>query len=113
MELVYPDMLRQALSQVAHAKDWPQYLIFVGLIPQGLITIGSRRLMHGDLLTGLDAHVEGTTGIRLEFGNEDVFDGYVEIESDGEMVVRSMGGRPVPPQIEEQILQLIEENRPV
>ena len=99
--------LREAIRRFSRNTDWPYYLIFVGVTSAGRFAIGSRRLMHGDLLTWIRSDFEFFELDRLEFQNEDVFDGYVELEDDGTLAVRSMIGRPLPEGFESLILRSI------
>jgi hypothetical protein len=109
MHLIRPESARIGVQGRASATEWPHYLKFVGLISFDCVAIGPAEVLHGDLLLWIRNAVESASGSRLEFRDVDVFDGYIEFESDTDLVVRTMDGKSLNRAIELEIRRLLQE----
>lgn len=107
MDIVRPEAAQVGLQGLAAAKEWPFYLKFVGLISFDCIAIGPAEVLHGDLLLWIRNEVESAVVSRLEFTDEDVFDGYIEFESVTKMAMRTMDGKVLNREIELEIRRLL------
>ncbi|MEZ6055641.1 MAG: hypothetical protein R3C01_02950 [Planctomycetaceae bacterium] len=110
MELVSRAAAERALEIVSQGREWPVYIIFVGIISADCVAIGPREgLLHGDLLTWIRAHIEAKTKQRWEFEDKDVFDGYIECDDDGSRTIRTMGGVSLPKNLTTEIERILSE----
>ncbi len=109
MNLVRPNIAQIGLKRLSAAKEWPYYLTFVGLISFDCIAIGPAEVLHGDLLLWIRNEVESATGSRLEFKDADVFDGYIEFESESDFVIRTTDGKLLHRGIELEVRRLLRE----
>ena len=109
MNLVQPEIARFGVKGLAGANEWPYYLKFVGLVSFDCVAIGPAEVLHGDLLLWIRNDVESATGSRLEFRDADVFDGYIEFESATDLIIRTMDGKLLRRDIEEEIRRLLRE----
>ena len=109
MRIVRSDLVRRARAAVHGASEWPVYSIFVYLEQFDTIAIAPRSYLHGDLFVILKQDWINSGNLPIELDDAGVFDGHIECEDDGTMIVRDQRGQSVPPWLESAIRNAFQE----
>lgn len=107
MQLVHPELAREAVDAFHTATEWPHYAKFAYLESVDVAVVGlNRRFWHFELLHFIKEYMETQMGRPFQFVDADVFMGIVEWEDDGAVRIRTLsgpGGKGLPQSVEEEL----------
>ena len=107
MELVESDQAQQAVLAGRFSTELPGYAIFVYLAKFDRVAILSRNLTHGHCLA-LIRNCVINAGQKVEFSNDDVYDGSIEWEDENSFAIRTHSAIPrLTPEMSRELMQIV------